>query len=80
MCSSSKMEKEMENVRRVAAAAWGDHVSQGSQHSSQRGGACVPGHTLFCIHKHTYSQLVPRDSHISHTHPVTRLCCMLPEA
>lgn len=79
MCSSSKMEKEMENVRRLLLGP-GETTSPRAPSIPHRGAGPVSLGTLACIYKNTYSQLVPRDSHISHTHPVTRLRCMLPEA
>ena len=54
----------------AAEALGGPRSSQGSQHSWQRGLACVPGHTVSRTHKYTYpySQRTRRDPR-----PLTRL-------
>lgn len=67
----------------AAEALGGPRSSQGSQHSWQRGLACVPGHTVSRTHKYTYpySQRTRRDprplTHVSCTHSGAGLCSLL---
>lgn len=66
MCSSSKMEKEMENVRRLLLGPGGT-TSPRAPSIPHRGVGPMSLGTLSCIYKHSIHSLCP-EIHTSHIH------------